>query len=308
MVSVIVPIYNVEKYVKKCLDSLAAQTLEDVEFILIDDGSTDNSGKIADQYSSDPRFHVFHTENRGLSAARNYGIDQSHGEYIMFVDGDDWVAPDFCRTPYETAIKNKADLIIFQAYREKNKRVKKYSSAMIDSPTGIIDNYTAIKNGSDVVWNKLYQKKLFNNIRYPEGQVFEDTATTHKHIQVAKSIYMINDLLYYHVYRKSSITHSFTSSTLDDCFSSYKEKYEDMILFGYPPEEQKPILWPAALIYLIHKRPCKEEKYIQAAQIVDSITGIPRQISVQHRAALVIWKTSKKLFCFLCKISGRLEI
>ena len=111
MVSVIVPIYNVENYVKKCLDSLAAQTLKDVEFILIDDGSTDNSGKIADQYSSDPRFHIFHTENRGLSAARNYGIDQSHGEYLMFVDGDDWVAPDYCRIPYETAITNNADLV-----------------------------------------------------------------------------------------------------------------------------------------------------------------------------------------------------
>ena len=209
MVSVIVPIYNVENYVKKCLDSLVAQTLKDVEFILIDDGSIDNSGKIADQYSSDPRFHIFHTENRGLSADRNYGIDQSHGEYLMFVDGDDWVVPDFCRTPYETAIANNADLVIFKAsdeIREKNSTHKKLTNSI----TGSIDFYTAFEYGRNVAWNKLYKKELFNNIRYPEGRVYEDIATTYKIEYISTNIVFIEDSLYYHVNRKDSITHKHT--------------------------------------------------------------------------------------------------
>ncbi len=308
MVSVIVPIYNVENYVKKCLDSLAAQTLEDVEFILIDDGSTDNSGKIADQYSSDPRFRIFHTENRGLSAARNYGIDQSRGEYLMFVDGDDWVDPEFCSMPYETATTNNADLVIFQEYIVKNRNIRKNNNATKNISSGTIDNYTAIKCGRNAAWNKLYQRDLFNNIRYPKGRVYEDIATTYKLVHIAKSIYIINDPLYYHVYRINSISHSITSSTLDDHFTSIKEKYENMILFGYPPEEQNLILWSAALTYLIHKRPCKEEKYIQAIQIVDSIAEIPKQIPVKHKLALMTWRTNKKLFCFLCKVAGRSEI
>jgi len=308
MVSVIVPIYNVEDYVKKCLDSLAVQTLEDVEFILIDDGSIDNSGKIADQYSSDSRFQIFHTENRGLSAARNYGIDQSHGEYLMFVDSDDWVAPEFCRVPYETAITNNADLVIFQAYRVKNGKTKKYNRATKNISAGTIDNYTAIKCGSNVAWNKMYKKDLFNNIRYPEGRVFEDIATTHKLIHIAKSIYMIKTPLYYYVNRKNSITHTLTNSILDDQFTSGKEKYEDLILYGYSAEEFKPILWSIAIRYLIHKRPCKEEKYIQATQIVDSIIGIPKRISIKNKLLLTAWKKNKKLFYLLCKATGKLEI
>lgn len=308
MVSVIVPIYNVENYVKKCLDSLAAQTMEDVEFLLIDDGSTDNSSKIADQYSSDPRFRIFHTENRGLSAARNYGIDQSHGEYLMFVDGDDWVAPDFCGIPYETAITNNAELIIFQAYGVKNEKIRKNNRTIKKLPTGIIDNFTGIKCGGNVAWNKLYKRNLFSNIRYPEGRVYEEIATTYKLVHIAKSIYMIKDPLYYHVYRKNSITHNLTSSNLDDHYRSNKEKYENMIMFGYPPEELKSILWSAAITYLINKRPCKEEKYMQATQIVDSITGIPKQITVKHKVALVTWRMNKQLFGLLCKTVGKLKI
>lgn len=119
LISVIVPIYNVERYVRKCLDSLKGQTLKQIEVICIDDGSTDGSGKIADEYVSEewPRFRVFHTENRGLSAARNRGIDEAKAQWLMFVDSDDWVHEDFCRVPYEAAIENSADLVIFGAYR-----------------------------------------------------------------------------------------------------------------------------------------------------------------------------------------------
>lgn len=99
-VSVIVPVYNVEPYLRQCLDSIVSQTLKDIEIILIDDGSTDGSGEICDEYKrEDHRIRVIHKVNEGLSAARNDGIDASTAPYIMFVDGDDWVEPEFCETP-----------------------------------------------------------------------------------------------------------------------------------------------------------------------------------------------------------------
>ena len=100
-ISIIVPVYNVEPYLPKCIDSLISQTMEEIEIILVDDGSTDRSGKICDAYAeADDRIRVIHTQNHGLSCARNEGIDASTATYIMFVDGDDWVERRFCEIPY----------------------------------------------------------------------------------------------------------------------------------------------------------------------------------------------------------------
>jgi glycosyltransferase involved in cell wall biosynthesis len=124
MISIIVPVYNVQAYLHRCLSSLVDSTAhfhackdldEEVEIIVIDDGSTDRSGAIADLYAEQYEyFKVFHTDNRGLSAARNYGIERSKGDYIMFVDSDDWVSSSFVEVPYRTAISVNADMVIFQ--------------------------------------------------------------------------------------------------------------------------------------------------------------------------------------------------
>ena len=112
--SVIVPVYKVEAYIKRCLDSLLTQKFENVEFILVDDGSPDTCGSICDQYSEmDSRFKSYHKENGGLSSARNFGIDKAQGDYLMFVDSDDWVSPDFCSTAYNLATEKSADLVMF---------------------------------------------------------------------------------------------------------------------------------------------------------------------------------------------------
>ena len=140
LISVIVPIYNVERYVRKCLDSLKGQTLKQIEVICIDDGSTDGSGKIADEYVSEefPIFRVIHTENRGLSAARNRGIDESRADWLMFVDSDDWVDRDFCRVPYETAVRENADLVIFNGSNVKRGRKKRKTSGKGNFNQGIL--------------------------------------------------------------------------------------------------------------------------------------------------------------------------
>lgn len=115
LVSIIVPVYKVEDYLERCLDTLCRQSLKDIEIILVDDGSPDRSGEICDQYAKeDRRIKVLrHPENRGLSAARNTGIAYAAADYLMFVDSDDWVHVDFCKLPYEYAMQHQADLVMF---------------------------------------------------------------------------------------------------------------------------------------------------------------------------------------------------
>ena len=240
LISVIVPIYNVEKYVRKCLDSLVNQTMKEIEVICIDDGSTDVSGRIADEYVSDkfPIFQVIHTGNRGLSAARNRGIDEAKAEWIMFVYSDDWVSPNFCRLPYEAAMKYDADLVCFRAYRVMRfGRIKR--SKKTNTPTGLVDEMTAHEFAGWTSWNKLFKRGLFKEIRFPERHVYEDLATAHRFVNKARKIVLIPDRLYYYVDREGSISRTHTATFQRNGFVSALDRYEFLIGRGYPPEKIK---------------------------------------------------------------------
>ena len=292
MISVIVPIYNTEKYLPKCLDSLASQTYPDVEFILIDDGSTDNSGAIVDQYK-DPRFRVFHTGNHGLSAARNFGIEQARGEWLMFVDSDDWVEPGFCEIPYQAAVHDGADLVIFYTYNVKNGRGKVRNPS---THTEIIDREKAIKNGSTAVWNKLYKRELFTGIHFPEGRVCEDIAITHKILMKAKRIIMIPDHLYYHVYRKDSISNCHSVKNKSDAFVFALERAGDLESFGCTEEVYKSELISRAFTFIFFADTSEVQIYRKAEEIIDSVTGIPSYLTWKKKVLLMVWKTNRPLF------------
>ncbi len=156
LISVIVPIYDVEKYVRKCLESLRNQTMREIEVICIDDGSTDRSGLIADEFAKeDARFRVIHTANRGLSAARNRGIDEASAQWIMFVDSDDWVDSRYCEIPWRAKEEYDADLVCFRSYKvTRYGRIKKPKNT--NSPTGIVDEMTAHTFAGWTVWGRLY--------------------------------------------------------------------------------------------------------------------------------------------------------
>ena len=303
MISVVIPIFNVELFLRKCLDSLSAQTYPEVEFILVDDGSTDNSGRIAEEYAAgDGRFRVFHTENHGLSCARNYGIDKSLGEWIMFVDSDDIVEPDFCRTPYAEAVKNEADLVIFQAFNKKKERTRKTAC----SPClGIVDAETAVEYGYRTAWNKLYKKELFKNIRFPEGRLYEDIATTHKTMLAARRIVIIPDYLYYHVYRKGSITHTNSLKSKEDAFLSTLERAEELESCNFRKEiyEQSVLIRTLRLLTVLI--PGNDPLYRKAEEAADSFTRFPSNLPIKTRIMLMLWKTNKGLFHFICRISGK---
>lgn len=210
MISVIVPVYNVELYLRKCLDSIVNQTYRDLEILVIDDGSTDGSGIICDEYGKkDSRIKVFHTENKGLSAARNLGIDKSTGEYIGFVDSDDWIEPNM----YEKAISyiGLADILCFSKFE------------------GIYTGFEALIcliNGeiSTVTWNKIYRRSCFSIIRFPEGRIIEDISTTYMLVHQSERVVCADIRGYHHILRKTSLCQVHNLKNIFDYCLAVKEQ------------------------------------------------------------------------------------
>lgn len=239
MISVIVPVYNVEPYLRKCLDSIINQTYRDLEILIIDDGSTDNSGRICDEYRSDDRVRVFHTENHGLSAARNLGLDNANGEWIGFVDSDDWIEPDMYEGLIKRAEESRADVVECGSLFEYPTKTTKHSAVQSLIPE--TESVSSLLKGkvSTLVWNKIYNRKLFDLTRFPDGRSFEDIATTHKIIKNAKVV-GAPDYLYHWLQRESGISQSHDLKNLIDYWLAYKDRYDD--LKGIVDEETNAIL------------------------------------------------------------------
>ena len=238
-ISVIVPVYNVEPYLRRCVDSILNQTFSDFECILVDDGSPDGCGAICDEYAAkDSRCRVFHTENRGLSCARNYGISVSRGAWLMFIDSDDWVEPDFCSIPYEAAKRYGADLVMFRFNRLRNGDTAQRAFTVL--PEGIVSKSAAVdmmlyKGICSYAWNKLYKRGLFEGIEYPAGKNFEDEATTHKLILASDVIVFVDKPLYnYYSERPGSITSSGTKKDRADLMEMMDSQKHDLVDWGYP--------------------------------------------------------------------------
>lgn len=216
LVSVIIPIYNVEKYLRCCLDSVVEQTYSNLEIILIDDGSTDCCPLICDEYAKkDNRIVVIHKANGGLSDARNAGIRVANGEYIAFIDSDDCVNIEFVKILYNTIKNAHADIAICsrinvnELFNEYENIVEKSTHyVLLDNTSCIKESYrNEYKGINATAWAKLYRKSLFSvhNISYPVGELNEDMYTTYKLYYYAGSVAYIEDELYYYRQRKGSI-------------------------------------------------------------------------------------------------------
>ena len=301
MISIIVPVFNVEAYVRRCLDSLQQQTHTNIEVIIVDDGSTDSSGRICDEYArADRRFRVFHTPNRGLSAARNYGIDRARGEWLMFLDSDDAVSRDFCLHPYQAAMQYNADLVIFQiaCIRDGKTTIRRRRHL----PKGLISREKAIDYGNVAVWNKLYRRRLFEGIRFPEGLVFEDTATTHKLIYRAGQIAMIPEHLVFYCYRKDSISHSPSYHELRQYFILNIHRCSELVRLGYPPRKARAALQRAAFQYCIRTEPRHDPLSVYAEKLVKDIKGFPKGFSSRKKLILAVWRINRGFFHGLCRM------
>ena len=300
LISVIVPIYNVAPYLRKCLDSLKGQTLKDIEVICIDDGSTDESGLIAGEYATDTRFRIIHTENRGLSAARNRGIDEAKADWLMFVDSDDWVDKEFCRIPYEAAVENEADLVIFRSYEVSERgrviRKRKYKRPIT---TGLLECEAAIDNAGTVAWRKLYKRILFETVRYPEGHVYEDFATTHNLVYGANRIISISDQLYYHRHRKGSISQLLSSDK--DRLAMSKLRCEELIKLGHQPYKAKIQVFETALRCYGRARDTDTPLCKEVEETLQRIKGIPAGFTGKEKAMMLVWHINKDLYRFIYK-------
>ena len=234
IISIVVPIYMVEQYLPRCIESLINQTYGNIEIILVDDGSPDKCGVICDEYAvKEKRITVVHKANGGLSDARNAGISIAKGDYLLFVDSDDWLEPDACESCLKVAKEHNADIVTFgvkQIWGKKKIILSKFGLKgevpASDAIKGII--YQIHENGIfNYAWNKLYSKELFSEIRYPVGKVAEDQDTTYKLFHLAKSIWVCEKHLYNYVQRSGSISSvQYNSKLLKDRIEIWIKRYE----------------------------------------------------------------------------------
>ena len=234
-VSIIVPVYNVESYLKRCLESIINQTYKNIEIILIDDGSTDNSSSICDNYQEiDKRIKVIHQKNMGLSSARNKGLEIATGDYIWFIDSDDYIELNSLEViiPY----LKKYDIVVFNYNEIINKKITKIKSFY---------NYNDIETKYLLshcnAWNKIYKRELFNNNLFPEKHIYEDLYLIPTLILKTNKIVFLDKYLYNYVQRNNSLKNS-ANNTLDRIYAlnnlyiklnnKYKEEVEYLFIYN----------------------------------------------------------------------------
>lgn len=241
-ISIIIPVYNVEKYINKCIDSILNQTFTNFEVIIINDGSTDNSGYICNNYAvADNRVKVFHGTNKGVANARNQGIIKSKGEYIIFVDSDDYLEQNACKYLYEEAIKSKADVVlcginIFYEDTDENEVIlyNQKETHRLYTNKEVIERYLTYEiRGYSC--NRITSRKFMidNNIKFSENITFEDMYPTLKVLHLSNYISIINIPLYNYRQRKDSLSKSRKEKDIKDYINQvnrcikYCDKFRD---------------------------------------------------------------------------------
>lgn len=228
LVSIIVPVYNVEKYISGCIMSILSQTYENLQVILVDDGTPDNSGKICDDFAGkDERISVIHKENGGLSSARNAGLDIASGDYIMFVDSDDYLADNAVEILVKANEEYDADFVQFylvhtndEEYSKKHAEDNYNAEVLTDTKQMFWKMYKTVGSGESAC-TKLYKKELFDSLRFKEGIIHEDTHFATIMIQRVKKALYLDSSLYYYVIREGSIiTSTFSKKKLDGLWVS----------------------------------------------------------------------------------------
>lgn len=245
LVSIIVPVYNVEKYIHSCVDSILTQTYENLQVILVDDGTLDNSGKICDEFAKkDNRVTVIHKENGGLSSARNKGLDVASGDYIMFVDGDDYLADNAVEILLSANEKYDADFVQFKLihtecedYIKKSANEKYNVQIITDLDKMYWKMYETVGSGESAC-TKLYKRHLFDGLRFKEGIIHEDVYFTLFMLQKAKKAVYLDIGLYYYIIRENSIiTSSFSKKNLDSIWV-LEERIKEFKRLGFADLEE----------------------------------------------------------------------
>ena len=244
LLTVVIPVYNVEKYLKRCIESILIQEWKNYDILLVDDGSTDNSPQICDDYAKAYNFiSVIHKKNGGLSAARNTGISNAEGEYVYFPDSDDWIEPDTFMALAEVVESQKFDIISFNREFVKGEEDAIVSDSLVTQVFEGKDAFVQMLKHSYITGfanDKIYRKSLFtdNDIQFPIGK-YEDLGTNYKLFLSAKKVYATNQKYYHYLIdNPDSITQSWNEKKFSDMFGFYKEVfYSDFVRSQLNKEE-----------------------------------------------------------------------
>lgn len=211
LLSVIMPVYNVEDTVVKAIDSVLNQTMKELELILVNDGSTDNSGQICDEYAAkDTRIRVIHKENGGLSSARNAGLNKASGKYVTFIDSDDYLETHIYEQFNAHYKKETIDLFFFNICRIRNNRkvILQSKNIQLHDSEEIIETLFDYKGVDFYAWNKIYRKELFSEVRYPEGRLYEDIIPSYEVAKKSNNAVVTDQVGYYYIDNVTSIVNS----------------------------------------------------------------------------------------------------
>ncbi len=320
-ISIIIPIYNAAKYLPKCIESLLSQTYKNLEIILVDDGSTDESGKIADEYSQrDNRIKVIHKEHGGNSEGRNMAMKAATGKYIGFVDNDDFVEPDMYETLLKTLYDYDADIVQCAYYRinEDNEILPKHYSGKVEQFNNIsaLEDLIKRKRFKNPVWNKIYKKDLIQGISFPVGILNKDIIFNYKAFARAKNLISIGIPKYYYLKRKDSISGSFKYLENMDPFYNFIERLE-FISKNFPSlvnEAQKALYFDCLKYYEILEKNWSIDKDKKKRNLIKnyirknyrSLYSNPL-INRTHKTLLKVFMINFKFGYFLFNLYVRFE-
>ena len=307
-ISIIVPIYNVEKYLKRCLDSIIEQTYTNLEIILIDDGSRDNSGNICDEYAKcDSRIKVMHKQNGGVSSSRNAGLSLATGCFIGFVDPDDYISKDMYTILYDELAKNDADISMcgYKSFSDEK------TTFQTSSSTDMYTNIEAIKKlvfdnvFTSHLWNKLYKRELFIDLKFPENRsIYEDVSVIYKLFDRAKKIVYNKSVQYGYFQRQESLVGRISEKKMLDSIDAVNERYA--YLADKYPEHENIFYVSRVFSSLIFNFVLARDKNIKLynsefmlKEYNENITvklSFINKIKLKYLAALILLKINRKLF------------
>lgn len=320
LISIIIPVYKVEKYLKNCVESVIAQTYQNIEIILVDDGSPDKCPAICDEYAKrDSRIKVIHKQNGGLSDARNVGIEHAKGKYITFIDSDDNVSNDYIEYLYELLMKHNTKMSIATHTVVSNKKRINFGNGYTEkvlTTEECLDRMLCEQGFSVSAWAKLYSKELFNELRFPKGKLNEDNGTTYKLILQCDKIAYGNKNIYNYYKRENSITTSkFNLKKMD--LIELTDKMCDEIDAKYPnlknSTDKKRVTSRFSILRQMLVNKLSEEEKLTEKEIEKYIKQRKKQIlknnkmSKRDKIALITLMMGKVFFAFSWKVYCKLK-
>ena len=299
-VSVIVPVYNVENYLEKCLDSLVNQTLKEIEIIVVNDGSPDNSQKIIDKYSKKYKnIKSYIKENGGLSDARNYGIKKAIGEYLAFIDSDDYIDKNMLEKMYQKAKQNSLDIVVCNS-------VNVYEDgSSIEIKSNLNYSHNNIKNyliSAPMACTRIYKKELYNNIQFKKGIYYEDLELTPKLVKYTHKIGFLDEGLYYYYQRSGSIMKQREwNAKLLDIFNVLDSNKE--VLFDEYPEEIEYMY----ITHLLRTATLRFLDYSNKKESINKIVSVMKETFPNWKKNQYYQKSSNKLK-LICNLAYHKQI